>query len=122
LGYSRSFHAPYKTPADQIPALKKKWEEERHQAWRKREGVWIARALVGPLFHLGLADLAHAEHLTLIEVAESELLDELCADRRLGPLIVARLSDRIAAAAPGKAQDLVRALLKVGHTPKLVER
>jgi len=61
LGYSSSFHAPYKTPADQIPALKKKWEEERHQAWRKREGVWIARAIAGPLFHLGLADLAHAE-------------------------------------------------------------
>lgn len=61
-------------------------------------------------------------HLTLIEVAESELLDELCADRRLGPLIVARLSDRIAAAAPGRAQELVRALLKAGHTPKLIER
>ncbi|MGH9891993.1 MAG: hypothetical protein ACREA0_08430 [bacterium] len=61
-------------------------------------------------------------HLTLIEVAEPDLLDELCADRRLGPWIVARLSERIAAAAPGKAQDLIQALLKAGHTPKLIER
>jgi hypothetical protein len=60
-------------------------------------------------------------HLTLIEVAEPEILHELCADRRIGPLIVAQLSDRVAVAAPGSAKEVVQYLLKAGHTPKVIE-
>jgi hypothetical protein len=61
-------------------------------------------------------------HLTLIEVAEPEILQELCADRRIGPLIVAQLSDRVAVAAPGSAKEVIQYLLKAGHTPKVIER
>ena len=61
-------------------------------------------------------------HLTLIEVAEPEILHELCADRRIGPLIVAQLSDRVAVAAPGNAKEVIQYLLKAGHTPKVIER
>jgi hypothetical protein len=59
-------------------------------------------------------------HLTLIEVAEPEILHELCADRRIGPLIVAQLSDHVAVAAPGSAKEVVQYLLKAGHTPKVI--
>ena len=54
---------------------------------------------VGPVLHT---------HLTLIEVAEPETLAEIRADRRLGPLIVAQLSERLAIAAPSCAKDLVQ--------------
>jgi hypothetical protein len=60
-------------------------------------------------------------HLTLIEVAEPEILQELCADRRLGPLIVAQLSDCVAVVAPDSAKEMLQYLLKAGHTPKVIE-
>ena len=59
-------------------------------------------------------------HLTVIEVAEAELLDILQADRRIGPLIVAKVSDCIALVAPGKVNQVIRHLLKAGHTPKII--
>jgi hypothetical protein len=61
-------------------------------------------------------------HLTLIEVAEPEILHELCTNRRIGPLIVAQLSDRVAVAAPGSAKEVIQYLLKAGHTLKVIER
>src|SRR5262245_53765566 len=50
----------------------------------------LAPALAGPLLHT---------HLTLVETAEPELLEELLADRRIGPLLAARLSDCVAVVA-----------------------
>jgi hypothetical protein len=58
--------------------------------------------------------------LTLIEVTDAELLQELRADRSVGPLIIAQLSDRIGIAAPGSGKDLIKHLRKAGHTPKVV--
>ncbi|MBO0859455.1 MAG: hypothetical protein J2P21_13420 [Chloracidobacterium sp.] len=58
--------------------------------------------------------------LTLIETAEPELLEELLADRRIGPLLSARLSDCVAVVAPGNSQEIQRWLLKAGHTPRIV--
>jgi hypothetical protein len=66
------------------------------------------------------APLLHT-HLTLVETAEPELLEELLADRRIGPLLVARLSDCVAVVAPGNAKEAHRWLLKAGHTPRIVE-
>jgi hypothetical protein len=66
------------------------------------------------------ATILHTQ-LILIEVAEPEILHELCADRRLGPLIVAQLSDRVAVVAPGSAKEMVQYLLKAGHTPRIIE-
>lgn len=60
--------------------------------------------------------------LALIEVAEPALLQEIEVDPRTGPFIVARLSDCVAVVAPGKANFLVKRLLKAGHTPKVIER
>ena len=59
-------------------------------------------------------------NLTLIEVADPLLLEELRADRRLAPLLVAQLSDRVVLVKPGDEEGVVRALLKAGHTPKVI--
>jgi hypothetical protein len=59
-------------------------------------------------------------NLTLIEVDEPVALAALRADRTLGPLILTALSDRVAAVAPGREDELIRRLLKAGHTPKVV--
>jgi hypothetical protein len=59
-------------------------------------------------------------NLTLIEVADPLLLEELRADRRLAPLLVAQLSDRVAVVKPGGEEEVMRALLKAGHTPKVI--
>lgn len=66
----------------------------------------------GPTLHSGL---------TLVETAEPALLDELAADPRYGAWLVARLSDRVAVVAPGYADRIVKALVKAGHTPKVLE-
>ena len=65
----------------------------------------------GPVLHT---------NLTLIEVAEPLLLEELQADRRFAPLLVAQLSDRVAVVKPGGSEWILRALLKAGHTPKVI--
>jgi hypothetical protein len=59
-------------------------------------------------------------NLTLIEVADPLLLEELRADRRLAPLLVAQLSDRVVIVKPGDEEGVMRALLKAGHTPKVI--
>ena len=59
--------------------------------------------------------------LTLIEVADAEILHELRANRSVGPLIVAQLSDHVAVIAPGGGKDVIKLLRKSGHTPKVVE-
>jgi len=59
-------------------------------------------------------------NLTLIEVADPLLLEELRADRRLAPLLVAQLSDCVAIVKPGAEEAVMRALLKAGHTPKVI--
>ena len=63
---------------------------------------------------------AQHAHLTLIEVAEPLLLEELKADRRLGPMRVAQLSDRIAVV-PGSGDPFIQHLLRAGHTPQVIE-
>jgi hypothetical protein len=59
-------------------------------------------------------------NLTLLEVDEPEALAALRADRALGPLILTAISDRVAAVAPGREDELIRRLRKAGHTPKVV--
>ncbi len=57
------------------------------------------------------------ENVQLIEVATPFLLDSLLADRRTAPLILTRLSDRVALIAPGKLEMLLGRLRKLGHLP-----
>ena len=65
----------------------------------------------GPELHLNAA---------VVEVAEPAQLAELAADPRIRRYLLARLSDTVALVDPGHAQDVERALLDAGHTPKVV--
>ena len=56
----------------------------------------------------------------IVEVAEPVQLAELAADPRIRRYLLARLSDTVALVDPGHAQDVERALLDAGHTPKVV--
>jgi hypothetical protein len=60
------------------------------------------------------------ENLPIIEVAEAYLLDMLIEDKVAAPLLLTRLSDRVAVVAPAKLDTLLTRLLKLGHTPKVV--
>lgn len=60
-------------------------------------------------------------NLTLLEVSDPLLLEELRADRRFAPLLLAQLSDCVAVVKPGSGEGLLRALLRAGHTPKVVQ-
>jgi hypothetical protein len=70
--------------------------------------------------HIQTSGLVLHTNLTLIEVAEPLLLEELRADRRLAPLLVAQLSDRVVIVKPGEEEAVMRALLRAGHTPKVI--
>jgi hypothetical protein len=65
----------------------------------------------GPELHLGAA---------ILEVAEPALLVELAADPRIRRYLLARLSGTVALVDPGHAQDIEKALLDAGHTPKVL--
>lgn len=66
---------------------------------------------VAPELHLGAA---------ILEVAEPPLLAELAADPRIRRYLLARLSDTVALVDPGHAQDIEKALVDAGHTPKVL--
>ena len=60
LGYLNTYSAPWKATPEQEAAARAKYEADSLAKWRKNEQVWIERALSGPLFHLGLIELARA--------------------------------------------------------------
>ena len=60
------------------------------------------------------------ENLPLIEVADHLLLDDLYADARAARCLLVRLSGTVAVVAPGKFDDLLARLRKLGHTPKVL--
>ena len=76
LGYLTTYSAPWKATPEQDAAARAKHEAESLANWRKSEQVWIERALSGPLFHLGLVELARAPQiksntLTLFRLTEA---------------------------------------------------
>jgi len=60
------------------------------------------------------------ENLLLVETGDPALLAELRADRKIGPLLPAQVSETVAATGPRNAAALLAALAKAGHTPKVV--
>ena len=61
------------------------------------------------------------ENLSLIEVADNLILDDLYADPRTAQYLLTRLSKTVAVVAPGQVDALLLSLLKSGHTPKMLE-
>jgi hypothetical protein len=58
------------------------------------------------------------DHLPLIEVAETWILEVLLAESAPGVLV--RLAERIAAVAPTHLEAFLVRLRQLGHTPKVV--
>jgi hypothetical protein len=61
------------------------------------------------------------ENLPLIEVSDEMVLDTLYADPRAAQLLLTRLGPTVAVVAPGQIDALLARLLKLGHTPKVLE-
>jgi hypothetical protein len=65
-----------------------------------------------PIFH---------ENLPLIEVDDPLILDDLYADPRVAQFLLTRLGPTVAVVTPGQMDALLVRLLKLGHTPKVLE-
>ena len=71
----------------------------------------VEKTLERPILH---------ENLPIIEVAESYILDMCLQDKVAAPLLLTRLSDRVAVVEPTRRDELLARLLKLGHTPKVL--
>jgi hypothetical protein len=60
------------------------------------------------------------ENLSLVEVTDHLILDNLYTDPRTTQYLLTRLSETVAVITPGQADALLAALLKTGHTPKVI--
>jgi len=60
-------------------------------------------------------------HAAVLETADPAQLMELAADGKIRRFLLGRLSDTVALVDPGRADELERALLASGHTPKIAE-
>ena len=61
------------------------------------------------------------ENLLLIEVSDHLTLDDLYTDPRVAQFLLTRLSPTVAVVASGQMDALLARLLKLGHTPKVLE-
>jgi hypothetical protein len=87
--------------------------ERRRGRPRKVEHTSPADQSMTPTLHV---------NLPLIEVAEPWLLDTLMADQTAGRMIVARISETVAAIIPGQADALLARMRKLGHTPRIEDQ
>jgi hypothetical protein len=60
LGYFHSFYPPYGVSPEQAQQKHREWQDQLQASWRQNEQQWMAHAVTGPLFHLGLVELAAA--------------------------------------------------------------
>jgi len=58
LSYLHSFHQPFQANKTKIDEERRKWQQSLYEQWSKTEHPWLTRALSGPLYHLGLVELA----------------------------------------------------------------
>ena len=61
------------------------------------------------------------ENLPLIEVSDPLTLNDLYADPHVAQFLLTRLGPTVAVVAPGQMEVLLARLLKLGHTPKVLE-
>jgi hypothetical protein len=61
------------------------------------------------------------ENIPVIEVADPLILDDLYADPYSARYLLTRLGPTIAVVAPDELDSLLARLLKLGHTPKILE-
>jgi hypothetical protein len=61
------------------------------------------------------------ENISIIEVIDSLILDDLYADPYSARYLLTRLGPTMAVVAPDELDSLLARLLKLGHTPKILE-
>jgi hypothetical protein len=61
------------------------------------------------------------DNLPLIEVADHLILDDLYTDLLAAKYLLTRLSPTLAVVAPNQMDPLLARLIKMGHTPKVLE-
>lgn len=61
------------------------------------------------------------ENLPLLEVSDPADLDAIYADARAAQYLLTRLGPTLAVVALGQMDALIARLLKLGHTPKILE-
>jgi len=61
------------------------------------------------------------ENLPILEVADHLILDDLYADPRAAQYLLNRLGPTLAVVAPNEIDNLLARLIKLGHTPKVLE-
>ena len=59
-------------------------------------------------------------NVSLVRVSESLLAEELLARPKLGRLILGRLTPEVLLVWPGKGNEVVEELRKMGHSPQVV--
>lgn len=58
--------------------------------------------------------------VSLVQVEDAVLAEELLSRRKLADDLVGRLTDRVLLVRPGRAAAVVDELRKMGHTPRVV--
>lgn len=59
------------------------------------------------------------KNLTVLTTTDPLLLREIKADKKIGPLLIAELSETTVILAPGSEDAVTRQLLKSGHLPQI---
>lgn len=58
LGFTPQFYAPWNATEAVVTAARARWEQERRKTWERLELPWLFQVFHGPLYHLGLVELA----------------------------------------------------------------
>jgi len=61
------------------------------------------------------------ENLPLIEVSDPDILQGLYADPRTSPFLLTQIGPTCAVVTPGGLEQLLARLIKLGHTPKVLD-
>ena len=87
---------------------------------RRADGRQSADQLLDQLLPLAIPAQVEIHHgAAIVEVAEPSQLLELVSDVSLRPYLLCRLAENVALVDAGRASELVDALKRRGHTPKL---
>jgi len=57
----------------------------------------------------------------LIQTEDAVLAEELLAHKRLAQGLAGRLTDRVLLVRPGRVDDVIQELQKMGHTPQVIQ-
>jgi hypothetical protein len=72
--------------------------------------------------HSGGSNTRLHENISLIQLEDRISLDMILSDALASKYLLTRLSDTVAVVAPGRFDALLARLVRLGHTPKVLEK